>query len=87
MLPVTVLVVIAAASAVACRGPGFIDKECIKGRLSSEQADAVNRGPWEHLPSYNRDADGKCRNCAQEMDRIFSAECSKFIKEVTLHDL
>ena len=81
------LVVLAAAGAVACRGPGFIDEECIKGRISSEQANKINEGPWEHLPSYNRDADGKCKDCAQETDRIFSAKCSEFIKEVTLQDL
>ena len=81
------LFALAAAHAVACRGPGFIDKECIKGRISSEQANAINKGPWEHLPSYNRDADGQCKDCAEEMDRIFSAKCSQFIKEATLQDL
>jgi hypothetical protein len=81
------LVVLTAATAVACSGPSFIDKECIKGRISSEQANEINKGPWEHLPSYNRDADGKCKDCAQEYDRIFSAKCSNFIKDATLHDL
>ena len=81
------LLLLAGASAAGCRGPSFIDKECIKGRISSEQASRINEGPWEHLPSYNRDADGKCRDCAEEMDRIFAAKCSRFIKEATLHDL
>jgi hypothetical protein len=81
------LVVLTAANTVACSGPGFIDKECIKGRISSEQATEINKGPWEHLPSYNRDADGKCKDCAQKTDRIFSAKCSQFIKEATLQDL
>jgi hypothetical protein len=80
------LVVLAAAN-VACSGPGFIDRECIKGRISSEQANEINKGPWEHLPSYNRDANGKCKDCAQEGDRIFSAKCSQFIKDVTLGGL
>ena len=82
-----VLVVLTAANTVACGGPGFIDKECIKGRISSEQANEINKGPWEHLPSYNRDADGNCKDCAQESDRIFSAKCSQFIKDATLRDL
>jgi len=81
------LLVLTAANMVGCGGPGFIDRECIKGRISSEQANQINEGPWEHLPSYNRDADGKCKDCAEEQDRIFSAKCSKFIKEVTLQDL
>jgi hypothetical protein len=50
-------------------------------------AHEINKGPWEHLPSYHRDADGKCRDCAEAKDRIFSAKCSGFIKEVTLEDL
>lgn len=78
---------LAAASAVACKGPSFIDEECIKGRISKQQAAAINEGPWEHLPTYNRGPDGKCKNCAEEMDRVFSAKCSQFIKEATLHDL
>jgi len=80
------LVVLTAAN-VACSGPGFIDKECIKGRISSEQANAINKGPWEHLPSYNRHVNGKCKDCAEEGDRIFSAKCSQFIKDVTLGGL
>jgi hypothetical protein len=80
------LVVLTAAN-VACSGPSFIDKECIKGRISSEQANEINKGPWEHLPSYNRDANGKCKDCAHESDRIFSAKCSQFIKDVTLGGL
>lgn len=78
---------LAGSVAAGCSGPSFIDKECIKGRISSEQAQAVNEGPWEHLPSYNRDAEGRCVDCAAERDRIFSAKCSRFIKEVTLEDL
>ncbi len=77
----------AIALGCACSGPSFIDEECIKGRISQEQADEINKGPWEHLPSYNRNADGKCKDCAEEKDRILSAKCSQFIKEATLHDL
>lgn len=72
--------------ATSCRGPSFIDKECIKGRLSHEQAEDVNAGPWGHLPSYNRDAEGKCLHCAEAEDRIFAARCSDFIKKWTLHE-
>ena len=86
-LLVIALLALAAASAVACTGPSFIDEECIKGRISKEQAAKINEGPWEHLPTYNRGADGKCKDCAEETDRIFSAKCSRFIKDVTLHNL
>ena len=75
------------AMALGCGGPSFIDRECIKGRISSEQAQKINEGPWEHLPTYNRDADGKCKDCAEERDRVFAAKCSEFIKEITLQDL
>jgi len=82
-LPSAVLLAVAGG----CTGPSFIDKECIKGRISEEQAKEINKGPWEHLPTYNRDADGKCKDCAAERDRIFAAKYSKFIKEITLQDL
>jgi len=81
------VLLVACLNTAGCTGPSFIDKECIKGRISSEQAAAINEGPWEHLPSYNRDAEGKCVDCAVETDRVFSAKCSRFIKEVTLEDL
>ena len=72
--------------AAACQGPSFIDKECIKGRLSAEQAEEINKGPWGHLPTYNRDPDGHCEDCAAAEDRIFAAKCSEFLKKITLHD-
>ena len=74
-------------ASISCGGPSFIDRECIKGRISSEQAKKINEGPWEHLPTYNRDAKGKCKDCAAERDRVFAAKCSEFIKEITLQDL
>jgi len=81
-----VVVMSAVVFVAGCRGPSFIDKECIKGRLSHEQAEEVNAGPWGHLPTYNRDAEGKCVRCAEAEDRIFAARCSNFIKELTLHE-
>ena len=80
MLPLLTLL------AAACQGPSFIDKECIKGRLSAEQAEEINKGPWGHLPTYNRDEDGHCEDCAAAEDRVFAAKCSDFFKEITLHD-
>ena len=77
---------LAFAVATSCSGPSFLDKECIKGRLSQEQAEEVNAGPWGHLPTYNRDAEGKCVDCAAAEDRIFAARCSDFIKKLTLHE-
>ena len=83
---VIVFVLLILTAVTSCKGPSFVDKECIKGRLSKEQAEEVNAGPWGHLPSYNRDAEGKCVNCAEAEDRIFAARCSNFIKKWTLHD-
>ena len=70
----------AAASLTACTGPSKLDEECIKGRLSKDQAAEINKGPWSHLPTYNRDAGGQCKDCAQEGDRVLSAKCSNFVK-------
>ena len=81
-----VVTMLAAVVVTSCSGPSFIDKECIKGRLSPEQAEEVNAGPWGHLPTYNRDAEGKCLHCAEAEDRIFAARCSNFIKELTFHE-
>ncbi len=81
-----VFVLLALMALASCKGPSFVDKECIKGRISTEQAEEVNAGPWGHLPSYNRDAEGKCVDCAEAEDRIFAARCSEFIKKLTLHD-
>lgn len=65
-----------------CRGPSVIDEECIKGRLSPQQAAEINQGPWGHLPSYNNNGEGQCRDCAQEGDRVLSAKCSNFVKRL-----
>ena len=78
---------IALLGALSCTGPSFVDKECIKGRLSKQQAEEINKGPWGHLPTYNRDAKGHCEECAEAEDRVFAAKCSRFIKEITLQDL
>ena len=73
-------------AAVGCQGPSFIDKECIKGRLSAEQAEEINQGPWGHLPTYNRDEENHCKDCAAAEDRVLAAKCSDFLKKVTLHE-
>lgn len=51
------------------------DRVCVEGRLSAEQARALNAGTWGHCPSY-RDED--C--VAKEKDRVFVGECSEFFK-------
>lgn len=73
---------IATATVAACTGPSKIDEECIKGRLSKAQAAEINQGPWGHLPLYNTNAEGQCKDCAQEGDRVLSAKCSNFIKRI-----
>ena len=73
----------AVVAVTGCAGPGFVDRECIKGRISDTQAKAVNDGPWGHLPSYNRDDEGNCVECAEEGDRIFAAHCANLIKKLT----
>lgn len=81
-LPPLACFLLVAASVAGCGRPSMIDEECIKGRLSKEQAAEINQGPWGHLPSYNRDGDGHCKNCAREGDRVLSATCSDFIKRL-----
>jgi len=66
----------------ACAGH-WVDERCIKGRLSEEQAKEINEGPWGHLPTYNRDAEGKCLHCAEAQDRVLAAACSDFLKRIT----
>lgn len=73
---------IALVAVAGCTGPSKIDEECIKGRLSKEQAAEINKGPWGHLPLYNQDANGQCKDCAQETDRVLSAKCSNLVKRI-----
>jgi hypothetical protein len=79
---VVVMLAVVCAVAGGCLGK-TIDRECIRGRLSAEQADEINNAHWGKLPSYNRGEDGKCIHCAAVDDRILAAECSEFLKEVT----
>ena len=61
---------------------------CIKGRLSSEQAQEVNALDWSRRPNYCSDEIGKDKNgkryvgqshCkAEKHDRILRASCSQF---------
>jgi hypothetical protein len=81
-----VLLTVFHLTAGGCQGPSFIDKECIKGRLSAEQAEEINQGPWGHLPTYNRDEENHCKDCAAAEDRVLAAKCSDFLKKVTLHE-
>lgn len=67
----------------ACSKPGLIERDCIKGRLSSEQADAINSREWQHVPTYNRGPDGDCKNCAAVGDRVLAARCSDELKKLT----
>lgn len=62
----------------------MVDKKCIRGRLSEEQANAINAEHWGKLPSYNKNHEGTCKHCAKAGDRVLASECSDFLKEVTL---
>ncbi len=63
---------------------------CIKGRISVEQAEAINAVSWRHTPTYCEDEAGIDKNgkpyigqsdCrARQYDRILRAECSHFGK-------
>ena len=56
-------------------GPIF-DKICIEGRLSQEQAKAINELKWEKCPSYRKE----CR--AELNDRIIKRKCSEFSRRI-----
>jgi hypothetical protein len=58
----------------------WVDEKCIKGKLSEEQAAAINDETWGHLPDYNQNEDGHCLHCAKVRDRILAEECSEFLK-------
>jgi hypothetical protein len=60
---------------------------CIKGRISEDQAKAINKKDWLHTPTYCEDQAGENKvggtytgqsDCqARKYDRILSAECSQ----------
>ena len=75
-------VLVAAALLSGCVGH-MVDEKCIRGRLSEEQANAINSAHWGKLPSYNKNHEGTCKHCAKEGDRVLASECSDFLKEVT----
>jgi hypothetical protein len=56
-------------------GPAF-DKACVEGRLSVEQAKAINELEWEKCPSYREE----CR--AEVNDRILKRKCSEFSRRI-----
>lgn len=51
------------------------DETCIEGRLSAEQAEAINSLEWDKCPSYRN---GECR--AEWNDRVFVGQCSEASK-------
>ena len=59
-----------------------IDILCIEGRVSAEQAEAVNSTPWSKCPKYRN---GDCR--VEEGDRILVRECSELSKSIFLQDI
>ena len=52
-------------------GPAF-DKTCVEGRLSAEQAEAVNGLEWRKCPSYREEC------LAEANDRVIKRKCSEF---------
>jgi hypothetical protein len=79
----TLATLLAAALATGgCLGH-WIDEQCIKGKLSEEQAAAINDETWGHLPEYNQDENGHCLHCAKARDRILAEECSELLKHPT----
>lgn len=61
-------------------GP-YIDSICVEGRLSTEQAEAINHFAWKKCPKYR---DGVCR--AKKKDRILLRECSEFSRKILFRD-
>lgn len=61
---------------LAIAGP-YIDSVCTEGRISREQAAAINELEWKHCPSYRN---GECE--AGTKDRILVRECAEFSRKV-----
>jgi hypothetical protein len=67
-----------------------VESLCIKGRLSAEQATAVNAREWNRTPGYcagqtydDKSGDpqeGQSDCQAREFDRVLAADCSNFGK-------
>ena len=67
-------ILLALVWAVTALGAGEkFDEACVIGRVSADQAVALNTTPWGHCP-HN---DG-CE--AAESDRVFSRKCSELLK-------
>lgn len=74
---------------------GF-ESMCIKGRLSAEQADAVNLETWGRAPGYcngqvgtNDEGEaffGQTDCWASEHDRVLNASCSNIIAYIAKGD-
>lgn len=56
-------------------GPAF-DKACVVGRISEEQAQAINKLEWEKCPSYREE----CR--AEVNDRVIKRKCAEFSRRI-----
>jgi hypothetical protein len=74
---------------------GF-ESMCVKGRISAEQAEAINVATWGRAPGYCNGQDGTndrgeaffgqtdCR--ASEHDRVLNASCSNIIAYIAKGD-
>ena len=58
---------------------GKFDSVYVEGRLSAEQAGAVNALPWGHCPGYR---DGDCH--ADEGDRVVVREFSELMRTLQM---
>lgn len=58
---------------------GWFDSLCVEGRLSAEQAEALNQMDWEKCPGYRQDV---C--LAEAGDRVVVRECSELSRKVFL---
>ena len=61
---------------------GEIDKICVEGKFSAEQAAAVNALPWGKCPGYRN---GECS--VEEGDRMLARECSELSRSFFLRNL
>ena len=59
-------------------GGRVFDRNCIEGRVSTQQAESINKAEWGKCPFYRRPC------AAEENDRVLKRQCSEFSRNLFL---
>ena len=76
------ILLVTIALTLGCSVGDAIDKLCIKGRISAEQAKLLSQTKWQHTPTYCTSRNGRSDCEPNEYDRVLSANCSEALKSL-----